>query len=325
MQLVLHIGLPKTATTTIQHVLESLKPELAARGVLYPGTTRSQLELVQRSQFRQTERQTGPGSLAEAMGWLADEVRAVGPERVILSCERMSLVTPGSVARLQEAVATWLPQVRDVRVLAYVRDPVSWATSLCQQRLKQGTTRLSRFAADPWPLGLEALLGKYVRRYGRDAVTVRHLHPAYLTGGNVVDDFLAAVGPAGFVAPGPPPVLNRSLTRHGAQVADLLAELLPRGQREGLRKHTLRRLLQAIEGPRFVLPREVQARIVAASQGDVDYVRRLWGLDLRPTLVEPPDDPDLEEAAVLALALDVVEQVKRVVVEDEGPQDDDGS
>jgi hypothetical protein len=325
MELTLHVGLPKTATTTIQHVMDTSKPALAKRGVLYPVTTKTQMELVQRTQFRQRDGQTGPGSLDEAMGWVADEMRAVRPERVVLSCERMILVSDGSVARMQAAIATSWPEVDGVQVLAYVRDPISWATSLCQQRLKMGTARLAEFAADPWPLGLETMLTKYVRRYGLEAVSLRYLHPDHLVNGNVVDDFMAAIGLPGFPPPGPAPVLNRSLTQHGAQVADLLADLLPRGLREGVRKQSFRRLLQAVEGPRFVLPHEVQARIVAASQADVEYVRLNWGLDIRPELMEPSGQPELSEHEVMALALAVVEEVERVVVQEEGPDDDDGT
>ena len=324
MELILHIGLPKTATTTIQHVLDSAKPELAARGVLYPGTTRSQLELVGRSQQRQTEAKGGPGSLDEAMGRVAEEIRALWPERVVLSCERMSLVSPGSVARLQRAIRHLLPEVREVRVLAYLRDPIDWATSLCQQRLKMGTTRLAEFVADPWPIGLEGVLAKYVDRYGREAVALRHLRPDRLVNSNVVDDFMAAIGLPGFAVPGPAPMLNRSLSQPGAQVADLMAGLMPRGQRDGVRKHALRRLLQGIEGPRFVLPRAAQARILAASRGDLDYIRRLWGLELGADLAEPPDAPELGQEAVMALALAITEALERAVAVEEGQDDEAG-
>lgn len=318
LKLTLHIGLPKTATTTIQHVLDSVKPALAERGVLYPGTTRSQLELVGRTQIRQPEGQTGPGSLGEAMGWLADEVRAVRPEHVVLSCERMSLVSAGAMARMQRAIAAWLPEVREVGVLAYAREPIAWATSLCQQRLKMGTSRLAGFAADPWPIPLAGMLAHYVDLYGLEAVTLRLLQADHLVNGAVVDDFLAVIGVPGFAASSPAPVLNRSLSQPGAQVADLLAELVPRGRRAGRRRQYFQQVLETIPGPRFALPRAVQESIVAASQGDVDYIRRLWGLDLRPVLVAPPVAAELSEAAVQALAAEVMEDVERLVSEADG-------
>lgn len=325
MQLILHVGLPKTATTTIQFVMDTAKAELAVLGVLYPGTTRTQIRLVHHSQFKQREGAAAADSLAEAMTQVAEEVRAVRPQQIVLSCERMILVSPGAVARMQRAIAHWLPEVEAVRVLAYLRDPVSWATSLCQQRLKMGTARLADFAADPWPLRLEPMLKIYADRYGRKAVELRLLRPELLLNGNVVDDFLAAIGLEGFTSPVAAPMLNRSLTLHGVQVADVLADLVPRGRRQGVRKRLFRQLLQAIEGPRFVLPQEVQERIIAASKSDVEYVRQHWGLTLRAEPIAQPDAPALDGDAVLALALELVETVERAVIEDEGPEEDDGS
>ena len=96
--------------------------------------------------------------------------------------------------------------------------------------------------------------------------------------------------------------------------------------REGARKRAFRRVLQAIEGPRFVLPLVAQERIIEASRSDVDYVRRNWGLDLQPRLVEPPKEPELEEEAVLKLALALVDEVLQAVAEEEGPdEDEDGT
>lgn len=324
MQLILHVGLPKTATTTIQHVMDSMKPALAEQGVLYPGTTAAQMELVRRSQFHHLDSHSGEGSLAEALGWVAEEIRAARPDRVVLSCERMVLVTPGAVTRMQRAIATWLPEVREVRVLAYVRDPVDWATSLCQQRLKMGTSRLAAFEADPWPLGLEAMLQKYVDAYELEAVTLRHLRHDRLLNGNVVDDFLAAIGLPGFAVPGIAPTLNRALTLHGAQVADKLAEMVPRGKRQGGRKRLYRKKLQAIEGPRFVLRQEVQARIVAASASDRDYVNRLWGVELGHDPVPAPDAPRLDAAEVRARALQLIDEVERRVAELEADREASG-
>jgi hypothetical protein len=323
LKLTLHVGLPKTATTTIQHVMETAKPRLAERGVLYPLTTKLQSELVQRAQLRRLLGVSGAGSLMEAMGWVGDEVRVFSPDRIIFSSERMSLVGPGALVRMHNAMAACLPEVHEVRVLAYVRDPVSWATSLCQQRLKMGTTRLADFIADPWPRSLETILSKFVDRYGLAAVTVRHMHRDHLVNGKVVDDFLMATDLAGFPVPGPETVLNQALTLHGAQVADVMASLLPRGWRQGARKRAFRRVLQAIEGPRFVLPIATQERIIEASRSDVDYIRKTWGLDLRSRLVEPPNEPELEEEAVLKLALSLVEEVQQAVAEDEGPDEDE--
>lgn len=312
VQMILHIGLPKTATTTIQHVLETAKPELARQGVLYPLTTRQQIRLVERAQSRKILGSTGPGSLDEAMGWVADEARQMKARKIVFSCERMSLIGPGALARLHDAMRAHLPEFDETQVLVYVRDPVRWATSLCQQRLKMGTARLADFLADPWPLSLQDMLSKYVARFGRDAVAVRHMHPDHLRNGSVVEDFLAATGLSFLPVQGPDLILNKALTLHGVQVADVLARHLPRRRRPGLRKALLRQLLQAIDGPRFVLPRDTQERIIAASRRDVAYLRATWGVDLVSTVTDPPVGLDLPEEAVLERALAVVAEIERM-------------
>lgn len=313
MKLTLHVGLPKTATTTIQHVLEAVKPQLAERGVLYPGTTATQLELVRRTQFDRVGSSTAAGSLGEAVERLAVEVRALRPDQVVLSCEHMSLVPARAVARLKQVLEARLPEVREVGVLCYVREPIGFATSLCQQRLKSGTVSLSGFAADPWPFSLRQLLGKHVDCYGQDAVRLRYLHPDHLVHGSVVDDFLAAIGVTGVEVPVPVPVLNRSLSQDGALVADALAGLVPRAQRSKGRNPLYKRMLEAIEGPRFVLPKEVQARIIDASRADVEHIRRCWGLEIVPEPVELVGMPGIDATAALAMAGRIVAEADRLL------------
>lgn len=294
-------------------MMDRMKPALAAQGLLYPGTTRSQVDLVQRIQLRRPEAERGPGALDEAMRGIAEEVRRVQPSRIVLSSERMIHFGPGAVARQRDAIATWLPEVGEVRVLAYVREPIAYATSLAQQRLKAGTIRLGAALANPWPERMEVLLGKFIDCYGLDAVEVRHMDRARLVGGDMVTDFLAAVGMGGFPVRGPIPVLNRSLTLGGVQVADHLARLLPRGLRGGAGKQLFRQLLQQVDGPRFVLPVEVQDEVVRASRSDVDFVRRHWGLDLTPRQVEPQGTWPFSDEEAMARALAILDQVAQAV------------
>lgn len=319
MKLTLHVGLPKTATTTIQHVLEASKPALAARGVLYPGTTAGQLDLVRRAQFDRSGSSTAEGSIGAAVERLSAEIREQRPEQVVLSCEHMSLVPARALMRLKQVLLERLPEVRDIGVLCYLREPVGFATSLCQQRLKAGTTRLAEFAAAPWPFSLRDILSKHTACFGRDAVEVRHFHPARMVNGNVVDDFLSAIGLLGFPLEVPVPVLNPSLTQAGALVADALAELVPRDQRHGGYKPVYKRMLEAVEGPRFVLPTAVQLRIIAEARSDLEFIRREFGLEILPEPVAHEIPPGLDAAAARNLAQGIVETARRQVAANRGP------
>ena len=306
MKLTLHVGLPKTATTTIQHVLETQKAAMIDRGVLYPGTTAFQLDLVRRTQFDRSGVSMAEGTLGEAVGRVAAEVREVRPRHLVLSCEHMILVPTRAMLRLREAVETWLPEVREIAVLCYVREPIGFATSLCQQRLKSGTTRLADFAAEPWPFNLGELLGKLAKAHGRSAIELRQLHPDHLIGGTVVSDVLAAIGLPDLPLRDPVPVLNPSLSQHGALVADALAGLMPRAARSGGRNPALKRRLEAIPGPRFVLPEAVQRRIVVDSGPDLDAIRRDFGLNIVPQPVPQPEPDGFDAVMALAMAEDIL-------------------
>ncbi|MFN5996612.1 MAG: hypothetical protein ACK47C_02795 [Paracoccaceae bacterium] len=300
MRLTLHVGLPKTATTTIQHVLEAVKPQLAERGIVYPGSTAEHLGLVRQVQSGRVE------DAARTIDAMAEEARDAGAEHLLLSCEHMSLMPERAVANLKALFEARLPGLRELRVLAYVREPIGFATSLCQQRLKSGTTRLAAFRADPWPLRPLALIMKQVRTYGRDAVHLRYLHPEHLVGGTVADDIFAAIGLEGLRPPDPVPILNPSLSHQGAMVADALAALVPRDQRNKLQRRVFKRRLEAITGEKFVLPEAVQTAIIEASRRDLEGIRSLFGLEITPMPVAEIEVRGFDDAMAEAMARDIL-------------------
>jgi hypothetical protein len=302
MRLTLHVGLPKTATTTIQHVLEVSKPLLGGFGIVYPGSTADHLGLVRQVQSGRVE------EAARTIDAMAEEARDVGAEHLLLSCEHMSLMPERAVVRLKELFEAGLPGLRDVQVLAYVREPIGFATSLCQQRLKAGTTRLAAFEADPWPLRPLALIMKQVRTYGRDAVRLRYLHPRHLVGGTVADDVFSAIGLEGLRPRDPVPVLNPSLSHQGAMVADALAALVPRDQRNKVQRKTFKRLLEAIKGEKFVLPDAVQRAIIEASRRDLEGIRSLFGLEITPVPVSRVEVRGFDDAMAEAMARKIQER-----------------
>lgn len=303
MRLTLHVGLPKTATTTVQHVLEGSKPLLAAKGIVYPGSTATHLGLVRQVQSGRIE------DAERTLDAMAEEARDAGAEHVLVSCEQMSLMPDRAVVRLKELFEARLPGLREIRVLVYVREPIGFATSLCQQRLKAGTTRLAAFEANPWPLRLLPLVMKQVRTFGRDAVQLRSLHPEHLVGGTVADDVFSAIGLEGLRPKEPVPVLNRSLSHQGALVADALAALLPRDQRSLVQRRVFKRQLEAIPGERFVLRDAVQRAIIKASRRDLESLRSLFGLEITPMPVPQVDVRGFDGAMAEAMARDILERV----------------
>jgi hypothetical protein len=150
VHLILHAGMPKTATTTIQSHLHAHRDALLGRKVLYPETG-----------LRQTSRNhqilvdvceaAAAGTPADETAWhemrvaLAAEIAASGADTVILSNEHIYGILihdPAALARIRDIVAT-----SRVTVVVAVREQLSHALSGYAQSIK-GYRRASRsFAA----------------------------------------------------------------------------------------------------------------------------------------------------------------------------------
>ena len=94
---IIHLGLPRTGTTTVQRVLTRLRPELAQAGILYPSLTpRSAAEphlnhqhLGETLDGRRPRRER-----AELLDSLAEQLAGSGADTVLLSYEHLCLIPP---------------------------------------------------------------------------------------------------------------------------------------------------------------------------------------------------------------------------------------
>jgi hypothetical protein len=302
MKLTLHVGLRKTATTTIQRMLWEARPLLAAEGVLCPGIAADHQRLART--LRSAEAGVvGKAELAKGtLDLLADEVRQLRPRHLVLSSEHLIALPAGAVRRLREMLAAALPDVTETRVLCYVREPIGLATSLCQQELKNGAVRLADYHARPWRMPLAEWLRAYLDSFGREALALRRFHPEHLKDGDILRDMLDALGVPDLPVPVSVPRRNRSLSQDGALVADALAGLRPGRRRPMHLRAAYRRMLEKIEGERFALPMEVQARVVEASRADLEMIRTTFGLEITPEPVPGPTATALTPDLALRMA-----------------------
>jgi hypothetical protein len=308
MRLTLHVGLKKTATTTLQHALSAAKAQLATEGLLVPGDPADHQRLARRVRGLGGD-QTQAAARA-ALVPLVAEARQRALPHVLLSSEHLISVPAPAVMGLRDLLAQEFPEVTEIKVLAYVREPVGFATSMCQQGLKNGVLRLEAFYADPWPFTIADWLENYCRAFGRDNVVVRYFHPDHLIAGDIVRDFLDALGLAGVTIPVRVTRRNSALSRDGVLVADALAGLRPGPARDLQRRRQYRRLLEKIEGGRFVLPGEVQARVIAGSRADLARLQAAFQLDIRPEPVAESEGAGLSPDAALGLAWQILHKVE---------------
>jgi hypothetical protein len=302
MKLTLHVGLPKTATTTVQHTLSAAKLQLADLGVCYPGHSVVHHEIIRAIELVAAGKTSFEGRAEELLAAFAEEAERSSANHVLISSEAMFSASPAAILRMRDMLVRYFPAITEFSILCYVREPIAFAASLGQQGLKSGVSRLSDLYQNPWNVRLKASLTNYIAAYGRDHVHVRYFHPDHLKNRDVVADFLDALGLSSLILPASAATLNSSLSSEGAMIADALAEIRPRGKRQRSKRKAYKRILEGIAGSKFVLPREVQDRVIEGSREDMAALKEIFGLEVTPHRVDVPEGTPMPTATALSIA-----------------------
>ncbi|GAA2529489.1 hypothetical protein [Rarobacter incanus] len=137
--LLIHVGMPKSATTAVQRAAAGKRPELLDQGVLYPGQRINHSH----ASFALSKRPRGwsSGDKAAAVPgrkhWdkLASEIRSAACDRVFISHEFFAELPAATVERMVAEAG------RPAHVVFTLRNQASVLRSAWQQRLKSGVRK----------------------------------------------------------------------------------------------------------------------------------------------------------------------------------------
>ena len=137
----LHIGLPKTGTTYLQHALWSNKEALAADGLLLPGRHRRRHLLASLDVREDPKLARRPGDVAAPWQDLVDECSAWAGD-VVISHEFFGAASSTQVSRVVETLAGF-----DVHVVVTARSMTDLGLSRWQEWVKSG----GKLGVDDYP------------------------------------------------------------------------------------------------------------------------------------------------------------------------------
>ena len=298
-EIILHIGMHKTGTTAIQEALVGYDDGRIAYADLRIWGDRepnhgNAIETLYRADFENIPLHRRLGrSRAQVAGYRAlyrtrfERALAVDRQRLILSGEAIPRLRRAELETLRD---TLLAHARRVTVIAYIREPVGFVSSMFQQRCRLGHLA----PEDPLPLPrYRARFAKFRKVFGTQNVTFVKFERASLRGGSIVTDFAHRVGITGDLA------ARVSNERLSGDATRLLYLLLTRHAEECRRvdhvrplSQTVRFLQDGVTGPAFVLPRpHIEARLKA---GDIAWMERAAGFVLREEAPAAPLAQDLE-------------------------------
>lgn len=194
---ILHIGIGKTGTTTIQHALKAARPTLPELGFCYPRTPGTQLHTALCAYAEAAEppppwrRRRLPPPEPDFEQRLGEEIAALPASVHTLVFSSEALATLHSAAQLARLRALLDPSCASYRVLVYLRRQDEWAVSNHTQLARIGKDR-PVFHGEPRDFA--PLLDRWAAAFGRDAVAPRIFSRSDLAEGDVLADFCAACG-----------------------------------------------------------------------------------------------------------------------------------
>jgi len=192
-QVILHIGMHKTGTTSIQATLQDFDDG----GVRYARLNDQNHSIPIYSQFSSDKYDyhihKGRGRGKEEIDKInASTIKDLEHElslqrdTIIVSGEDISTLDPAGV----EALITWLkPRVAGIRIIAYVRPPEGFASSGLQQYIMGGMRKIS-FPSPDYRKRFEA----FVNNDDIDSIEFVEFGKDTLANGSVVSDFCSRVG-----------------------------------------------------------------------------------------------------------------------------------
>jgi hypothetical protein len=181
---ILHVGDGKCGSTSIQDALYRARGDLAERGLIYEtATPRSGHFSIVRLIGEQTRGDDAEQMKLAQMTLERIQAQLVRNSRVLLSAENLFSLDPERVMDICRMIS---PDISGIKVIAYVRPPVSMYLSLMQQVLKADHTFVL-------PQGYQRPIDKFLKSWrrsvGADNISIGVFEKAKLHGNNVVPDF----------------------------------------------------------------------------------------------------------------------------------------
>ncbi|MCX7305831.1 MAG: hypothetical protein NTV73_16100 [Hyphomicrobiales bacterium] len=276
MTIYLHIGFPKTGTSSIQHTLfrnaDLLRKKHSINYLSFarnhwpiafarlaeqrPGWLR---HAVQRQNIgRRQIIESGEAALADL-----HRDRTMFRHHVISSEHLSSLERKGAQAFFSDIQEVGL----ETKVILYVRHPADDVSSRIQQNIKMGARKLS--SLDDVQNKYESQIRTIVDVYGKERLIIKRFGKQYFRNGDLVDDFLSIVNDGDEIRKIKKITKNQSLSLPAVLIMDKINRLSD----DYLVKRSLLGALKRVSGPKFLVPRPVVQRYLEMHQTYLSYLK----------------------------------------------------
>ncbi|MBY0330139.1 MAG: hypothetical protein K2X49_05655 [Acetobacteraceae bacterium] len=284
-RVILHVGMHKTGSSSIQASLHAARDALAARRIIYAPLGKNHSvpifnafndgDAYHRWHRRRgiAEDGTADDVVRGARMLLREHFRSNPGKDFVISGEGIPGLSEQSTKRLLRFLDLHFARVE---VVFFVRPPASFIHSQAQQQIKAGWT-LERLTAARFRIPYRQF-EKYFDLLPPDAISARVFSRSTLVEGCVVKTFcsLAALPEV------PVRRANEGLSRLSADLLlvanEVLPATLPDGRRNPERSPRLSQL--RLPGPKFYAPRETVLRGLESSRDQIEWISAVLGANI---------------------------------------------
>ena len=194
-KIILHIGMHKTGTSSIQQALQGIEDENFKyaefhhpnhSGPLYTAFSDAPFNYHSHRKLGRTIQEVNELKYKH-LKTIESNIVNCKSKTLIFSGEDLSLLSRRGVGRLHEFFSKYCD---DIQIVAYVRDPVSFSYSVFQQHLKGGGLNQYKYIAPCYRFRFE----KYIDFFGIDNVKFRYFDKKIFPDQSVINDFYNLLG-----------------------------------------------------------------------------------------------------------------------------------
>ncbi|MFD1884901.1 hypothetical protein [Paenibacillus wenxiniae] len=307
-EIIIHAGMHKTGTTSIQETLFAHADQLKQRDLLYPTCWPSNHSIPIFSLFKrdpsyfeniveERSRQEIEHTRQHFMRVLQQEIATSTPTRLVLSGENISLLTYRELRSFRLFLQNITGYRVPIRVIVCVRHPVPWLISATQQRLKSGQhlqTILDVKMRAIIPQLFQQRIGNLMRVFGKKALTVYSFDDAVQSVYGPVGYFLQQLGYAEEdILSFDIKKANESMSFMAARFIAFINEKCPIilcNRKNELRTRQDIDPLLAIRGPKFDIAYTYKKDFLQLAQADLAWLKAKFNISFTYELSEPTED-----------------------------------
>lgn len=274
MKAILHIGMPKTGTSSIQNTFAAADMDNVTyfrwphpnHGSLVASICRDDSHpYVGRFEPEELDR-----ILEKALQDTVETASAAGADTTLISAERFYNIRPQQLAMIKAYLDT---AVSEYRIIMYLREPVSFIASAFQQNVKTVQSRLNLTSTKPH---YRKTIEMFDAAFGTDTMEFALFDRKSLFQGDVVQDFAQRIGVE--IAPEQIRHANESLSAEALALIYYLRQNAPELNSDRPRLGRLVANLSSMKGRKFALDPALTDPIVEGLAEDLRWLETRTGI-----------------------------------------------